>query len=74
MLPVISAWLALFSSLFRSRWALLLQVLVLQHQVAVYQQTIARPRLSPTAPSLVTCGPSFWGTLPMTRSPGGARP
>jgi len=47
MLPVISAWLALFSSLFRSRWALHLQVLALQHQVAVYQQTIDRPRLSP---------------------------
>ena len=44
MLPVISAWLALFSSLFRSRWALHLQVLALQHQVAVYQQTIHRPR------------------------------
>ena len=27
MLPVISVWLALFSSLFRSRWALHLQVL-----------------------------------------------
>lgn len=47
MLPVISAWLALLSSLFRSRWALHLQVLALQHQVAVYQQTIDRPRLSP---------------------------
>jgi hypothetical protein len=47
MLPVISAWLALFSSLLRSRWTLHLQVLALQHQVAVYQQTIDRPRLSP---------------------------
>jgi hypothetical protein len=47
MLPVISAWLTLFSSLLRSRWALPLQVLALQHQVAVYQQTIDRPRLSP---------------------------
>jgi hypothetical protein len=47
VLPVISAWLALFSSLFRSRWALHLQVLALQHQVAVYRQTIDRPRLSP---------------------------
>jgi hypothetical protein len=47
MLPVISAWLALFASLFRSRWAPHLQVLALQHQVAVYQQTIHRPRLSP---------------------------
>jgi hypothetical protein len=47
MFPVISAWLALFSSLFRSRWALHPQVLALQHQVAVYQQTINWPRLSP---------------------------
>jgi hypothetical protein len=47
MLSVISAWLALFSSLFPSRWALYLQVLALQHQVAVYQQTIDRPLLSP---------------------------
>jgi hypothetical protein len=46
-LPVISAALALFSSLWRSRWALHLQVLAIQHQVAVYQQTINRSLLSP---------------------------
>jgi hypothetical protein len=48
MLPVISALLAGFASLFRSRCALVLHVLALQHQVAVYKQTVHRPRLRPT--------------------------
>src|SRR5438128_2269285 len=48
MFPVISALLAFLGSLFRSRQSLHLQVLALQHQVAVYQQTIHRPRLHPT--------------------------
>jgi putative transposase len=47
MPPLVSALLALVSSLLRSRWSLHLQVLALQHQVAVYQQTVRRPRLSP---------------------------
>ena len=47
MPPVVSALLALVSSLVRSRWSLHLQVLALQHQVAVYKQTARRPRLSP---------------------------
>ena len=45
MPPVISALLALLVSLFRSRRSLHLQVLALQHQVAVYKQTVPRPRL-----------------------------
>jgi transposase InsO family protein len=48
MPPVVSALLALVGSLLRSRWALQLQVLALQHQVAVYKRTVRRPRLSPT--------------------------
>jgi hypothetical protein len=48
MPPVVSALLALVSSLWRSRWALHLHVLALQHQVAVSKQTVRRPRLSPT--------------------------
>jgi putative transposase len=48
MPPVVSALLALVSSLLRSRWALYLQVLALQHQVAVYKQTVSRSCLSPT--------------------------
>jgi putative transposase len=45
MLPVMAALLAFLGALFRSRRSLALQVLALQHQVAVYQQTIHRPRL-----------------------------
>jgi putative transposase len=48
MSPVVSALLALVGSLLRSRRALHLQVLALQQQEAVYQQTVRRPRLSPT--------------------------
>jgi putative transposase len=48
MPPVVSALLALVSSLLRSRWVLHLQVLALQHQVAVYRRTVRRPRQSPT--------------------------
>jgi hypothetical protein len=47
MPPVISALLALLVSLFRSRRSLYLQVLALQQQVAVYKQTVPRPRLHP---------------------------
>jgi putative transposase len=45
MLPVMAALLAFLGALFRSRRSLALQILALQHQVAVYQQTIHRPRL-----------------------------
>ena len=48
MLPVIAALFAFLGSLFRSRRSLALQVLALQHQVAVYKQTVHRPRLRPS--------------------------
>jgi putative transposase len=48
MLPVLSALLTFLGALFRSRHSLALQVLALQHQVAVYKQTVNRPRLHPT--------------------------
>jgi hypothetical protein len=48
MLPVISALLALVASLFRSRTSLSLENLALRHQLAVYKQTVQRPRLRPT--------------------------
>jgi putative transposase len=48
MPPSISALLALLVSLFQSRWAMHLQILALQHQVAVYKQTVHRPRLRMT--------------------------
>jgi putative transposase len=48
MPPVLSALLVWFGSLFRFRLALHLQILALQHQVAVYKRTVHRPRLCPT--------------------------
>ena len=49
MLPVISGLFAFVASLFQSRWAMQLKILALQHQIAVYQQTVHRPRLRPSA-------------------------
>jgi hypothetical protein len=48
MPPVVSALLAFISAMFRSRASLYLEHLALRHQLAVYQQTVHRPRLRPT--------------------------
>jgi hypothetical protein len=48
MLPVISTLLAFVAGLFRSPASLYLENLALRHQLAVYQQTVHRPRLHPT--------------------------
>jgi putative transposase len=48
MLPVISALLAFVAGFFRSRTSLCLEHLALRHQLAVYQQTVDRPRLRST--------------------------
>src|SRR5215510_5935666 len=48
MLPVISALLAFIAGLFHSRASLCLEHLALRHQLAVYKQTVPRPRLRPT--------------------------
>jgi hypothetical protein len=48
MLPLVSALLAFMAELFRARASLRLENLALRHQLAVYQQTIHRPRLRPT--------------------------
>jgi transposase InsO family protein len=48
MLPVISALLAFIAGLFHSGASLCLEHLALRHQLAVYQQTVHRPRLRPT--------------------------
>jgi putative transposase len=48
MPPFVSALIALLGSLLRSRRSLTFQVLALQHQVAVYKQTVHRPRLRPS--------------------------
>ena len=46
--PVIAVLLACVATLFRARAALCLENLALRHQLAVYQQTVRRPRLRPT--------------------------
>jgi putative transposase len=48
MPPVFSALLAFVVGLFRSRASLCLEHLALRHQLAVYQQTVHRPRLHAT--------------------------
>ena len=48
MLPVISALCAFVAALFHSRWAMQLKILALQHQLAVYKQTVSRPKLRPS--------------------------
>jgi putative transposase len=45
MLPVLAAMLAFAVGLFRSRASLCLEHLALRHQLAVYKQTVHRPRL-----------------------------
>jgi hypothetical protein len=47
-LPIFSALLAFVAGLFRSRASLCLENLALRHQLAVYQQTVYRPRLRST--------------------------
>jgi putative transposase len=49
LLPIVSALRTCVVSLFRSGVALRLEHLALRHQLAVYQQTVRRPRLRPTA-------------------------
>jgi putative transposase len=48
MLPVVSVLLAFVTSFFRSQASLRLEHLALRHQIAVYKQTIHRPRLCPS--------------------------
>jgi putative transposase len=48
MPPVVSALLAFMAALFRSHTSLRLEHLALRHQLAVYQQTVHRPRLRST--------------------------
>jgi len=48
MPPVLSALLVFVTSLLHSRQTMDLRILALQHQVAVYKQTVTRPRLRPS--------------------------
>jgi hypothetical protein len=45
MPAVVSALLAFVTTLFQSHTSLYLENLVLRHQIAVYRQTVRRPRL-----------------------------
>jgi hypothetical protein len=67
MPPVLSALQAFVVSLFRSRASLRLENLALRPQVAVYQQTVHRPRLRPTDrvfwPWLSRLWPGWQGVL-----------
>jgi transposase InsO family protein len=44
---VLSALLAGFATLFRSRLALQLEILALRHQLTIYERTVKRPRIRP---------------------------
>jgi hypothetical protein len=73
MFPIISALLAFMASLFRSRASLCLEHLALRHQLAVYKQTVSRPRLHWTDRVFCGCCPGFGGAGPMpwySSSPG----
>src|SRR5262245_15400472 len=59
--PAVSALLAFLISLFRSRRALHLKILALQHQVAVYQRSVPAP--SAHRPSLLVMALAPLGRL-----------
>jgi putative transposase len=48
MLPVVSILLASILAWFRSRLSLQIELIALRHQIAVYKQTVSRPRLRPS--------------------------
>ena len=53
MLPVVSALLACLAAWFRSRHSMQLEILALRHQLAVYQQSVPRPRIRADRPPVV---------------------
>ena len=48
MPPIVSVLLASLTTWFRSRLAMQMELIALRHQVAVYKQSISRPKLRPT--------------------------
>ena len=48
LIPVLSAFLASLSVVFRSRASLQIEIVVLRHQLAVLQRSVKRPRLTKT--------------------------
>jgi transposase InsO family protein len=60
MVPVVSALLYFVVSLFRSQTALRLENIALRHQVAVYKQTLRRPRLRSSDRLFWACLARLW--------------
>jgi putative transposase len=58
--PVIAVLLAFVPSLFRAHASLCLENLALRHQLAVYQQTVRRPRLRTTDRLFWACLSRLW--------------
>jgi hypothetical protein len=61
MLPIVSALRAFIAALFRSRASLCMEHLALRHHLAVYKQTIHRPRLRLSDRLFWVCVPSLAG-------------
>jgi putative transposase len=64
MRSVFSALLAYVISRFRSHESLRLENMALRHQLAVYQQTVKRPKLSPSDRLLWVCLSRLWPGWP----------
>src|SRR5262249_19113944 len=62
--PVVSALIAFIATLFRSTVALRLENLALRHQLAVYKQTVHRPRLRSTDRLFWAWLSRLWPRLP----------
>jgi hypothetical protein len=58
--PVIAVLLTCVTTLFRARATLYLENLALWHQLAVYQQSVRRPRLRPTDRLFWVCLSRLW--------------
>jgi putative transposase len=48
MMPILRALLAFAVSLVRSRVSLQMEIVILRHQLAIYQRSLRRPRVRPT--------------------------
>ena len=58
--PVIAVLLTCVTTLFRARTTLYLENLALRHRLAVYQQSVRRPRLRPTDRLFWVCLSRLW--------------
>ena len=64
MWPLLSALLTALKMLLRSRFDLLIEIVALRHQLAVYQQTVKRPKLSPSDRLFWSCLSRLWPVWP----------